>query len=348
MSKCQNHRYTSSILSSVAASIATSVIASLLLLLTLITNALANDEPPSEATDDNQTLATKGHYNSNELGWLDEFHDSFSVALDDSALWLNNRFADEEVQHTGSKAWARVIMGWEPKTGDLADFPLKFKIKVKLPNLKHNINLVFSDNEIEDFNRLPLETSRPADDSLRSRDFSAAIQLLHKVSEHAYFRSRLGIGSSQIYGRSSYRWKKKITEVLTLTVEPSLEYYVEDGLGARFLTELSYYPNDSSEIRGSYSLWDREELEEPRWKKAIYHLTKFDEKSTLISGVLVRGVTSPNYRDEKITVSTRYRRHALRKWLFFEVEPFIDYERDDDYKSRWGIALRVGGYFGYH
>lgn len=285
---------------------------------------------------------------SGDYPWLDEFHASFSTALDDSALWLNERFADDEVQFGGSKAWARMIMGWEPKTGDLSDFPLKFKVKVKLPNLKHNINLVFSDNEAEDFNRLPLETSRPASDSLDSKDFSAAIQLLHKVSEHSYFRSRLGISSAQIYTRSSYRWKEKFFDNLTLTVEPSLEYYIEDGAGYRFLTELSYFPSDSSEVRASYSIWDREELPEPRWKKAIYHLNKLDDSSTLITGVLVNGVTSPNYRDEKVTVSTRYRRHALRKWLFFEVEPFVDFERHEDYKSRWGVALRVGGYFGYH
>jgi hypothetical protein len=284
---------------------------------------------------------------TSERAWLDDFHDSFAEVLDNSAFWLNSRFAEDDVQHVGSKAWARVSMGWEPKTGDLADFPLKFKIKVKLPNLKHNVNLVFSDNEEEDFNRLPLETSRPTNDSLSSRDFSAAIQLLHKVSEHSYFRSRIGLGSRQIYGRTSYRWKKELLKDVTFTVEPSLEYYLNDGAGYRFLTELSYFPSQASEIRASYSIWDREELAEPRWKNALYHLIKLDENSTLITGVLITGVTSPSYRDEKVTLSTRYRRHAFRKWLFFEVEPFVDYERDDNYKSSWGVALRVGGYFGY-
>lgn len=286
---------------------------------------------------------------SSEFEWLDDFHDSFSEALDDSALWLNDHFVDDcadPLRHN-SKAWARVIMGWEPRAGDWSKFPLKFKVKVRLPNLKHKVNLVFSDNEEEDFNRLPLETSRPAADSLDKRDFSAAIQLLHKSNEHAYFRSRIGIGSAQLYGRSAYRWKKKFGDNMVLNIEPALDYYMNDGLGYRFLTELSYFPNPSTEIRTFYSIWDRKKFDTPHWKKAVYHLTKLDNKSTLITGILVDGVTKPDYRDEKVTLSTRWRRHALRKWLFFELEPFIDFERQKDYDSTWGIALRVGGYFGY-
>lgn len=311
-------------------------------------------QSPAVAIDDNDN--GNGHLNegdfSSEFEWLDDFHDNFSGALDDSALWLNNQFSDEQFtdksQHQSTKAWARVIMGWEPKVGDLSKFPLKFKVKVNLPNLKRKINLVFSDNEAEDFDRLPLETSRPASDSLHGRDFSAAIQLLHKSTEHSYFRSRIGIGSAQIYARTSHRWKKKFNDNFVLNVEPSLEYYMKDGAGYRFLTELSYFPNPSSEIRAFYSIWDRESFSAPKWKKAVYHLTKLNAKNTLISGILVNGVTSPDYRDEKVTISTRLRRHALRKWLFFEVEPFIDFERQDQYKSRWGVSLRVGGYFGYN
>jgi hypothetical protein len=288
---------------------------------------------------------------SSEFGWLDEFHTSFSGALDDSALWLNEKFIDEEQQQVnrpGSKAWARVIVGWEPKEGDWSKVPLKFKVKVNLPNLKHKMNLVFSDNEAEDFNRLPLETSRPADDSLHGRDFGAAIQLLHKSTEHSYFRSRIGIGSAQLYVRTSHRWKRKFGDNLVWNIEPSLEYYMKDGAGYRFLTELSYFPDAKSEIRGFYSLWDREDFDTPRWKKAAFHLTKLDHKNTLITSILVNGVTSPDYRDEKITISTRWRRHTLRKWLFFELEPFVDFERKEDYDARWGIALRIGGFFGYN
>lgn len=314
-------------------------------------SSVTDDLEPCEETDQQANQDVLRHEDfSNLYPWLDTFHDEFSNALDDSALWINDQFSHEQHNHNNgdSKAWARVIMGWEPKEGDLSKFPLKFRVKVKLPNLKHRVNLIFSDNETEDYGRLPLETSRPADDSLSGRDFSAAIQLLHKSDEHAYFRSRIGIGNAQIYARSSYRYKESFfDDSFVVSVEPSIDYFMEDGLGYRFLAQASYFPSSNSELRAFYSLWDREKFYTPKWKKAIYHLTKLDNKSTLITGVLVNGVKKPDYRDEKITLSTRIRRHALRRWLFFEVEPFLDFERQDDYKTRWGVALRVGGYFGY-
>ncbi|MFT4924503.1 MAG: hypothetical protein ACI8WB_000581, partial [Phenylobacterium sp.] len=91
-------------------------------------DSLEPDENEPEASTplpDSTTVYSKDYL------WLDDFHDSFSAVLDDSAGWLNQRFASEDVQYNNSKAWARVIMGWEPKTGDLSDFPVKFKVKVK-------------------------------------------------------------------------------------------------------------------------------------------------------------------------------------------------------------------------
>ena len=314
-----------------------------------IPSSETTEEPNEENQVQKEQTTLSAEDFSEEFPWLDDFHDGLSDKLDDTASWINEQFDEEHIghNHIGSKTWARIIMGWEPKEGELNKFPLKFKIKMRVPNLKHKINLVFSDNQASDDNLLPLEQARPTDESLHSRDFGAAIQLLHKSTEHSYFRSRIGIGSSQIYARTSHRWKKKFSDNFTVSIEPSIEYYMEDGLGYRFLVQSSYFPNESSEIRGFYSIWDREEYATPKWKKAIYHLSKLDAKSTLITGVIVNGVTEPDYRDEKVTFSTRYRRHALRRWLFFEVEPFLDFERQDDYTSRWGVALRVGGYFGY-
>lgn len=292
--------------------------------------------------------ALKAEDFTSELPWLDDFHNGFANILDNSTAWLNNQFdAHQQADPVKPKAWAKLILGWEPKEGRLNKFPLKFKIKMRIPNLKNRVNLIFSDNELANHNRLPLEQARPTDENLDKKDFSAAIQLLHSTTDHSYFRSRLGIASGQIYARSAYHWQKKYKDAFSISIEPSFEYYIKDGFGYRWLTQLSYFPNDNSELRAFYSIWDRESFTHVQWKKALYHLTKLDAKSTLISGVLVNGVTGPIYRDEKVTISIRYRRHTFRRWLFYEVEPFFDFEREDNHENRFGIALRVGGYFGY-
>jgi len=45
-------------------------------------------------------------------------------------------------------------------------------------------------------------------------------------------------------------------------------------------------------------------------------------------------------------ISLRWRKNALRKWFFYEVEPFILWRRDERFSASYGIALRVEGFFG--
>ena len=36
----------------------------------------------------------------------------------------------------------------------------------------------------------------------------------------------------------------------------------------------------------------------------------------------------------------------LRDWLYFEVEPFVLWLREEDFKTSYGVALRVEAYYG--
>ena len=48
---------------------------------------------------------------------------------------------------------------------------------------------------------------------------------------------------------------------------------------------------------------------------------------------------------DKYTLSYRYRFNALREWLFFEIEPFIEWPKDENFTTTPGIALRIEGFF---
>ena len=53
-----------------------------------------------------------------------------------------------------------------------------------------------------------------------------------------------------------------------------------------------------------------------------------------------RGCVADNYR-----LSYLYRANVYRKWIYFEVEPFLDWPEEDNYSTTLGIALRIEGYF---
>ncbi len=283
-----------------------------------------------------------------EYTWLDDFQDQFTQALNNSAVWMNSSFSDDQTLDESAKAWARVQVGMEPKSGDWSKYPVKFRLKVQLPSLEERVDLILSDNEIDDFERLPLESSRPHDNRSNSDDFSAAIRLIHSSDNNAYFASRLGFGRGSIYARSFYRWRKSFSNHWSLKLQPAIEYWPGEGFGLRQLTELNYLINSSNEIRMSHSIWHIESFESPLWKHGLYYLSQLDHNNALVAGVLYQGKTRDGYEKDRVTISVRWRQRAIRQWLFFEVEPFVDYDRENDFGSEIGVALRVEGFFGYH
>ena len=83
-----------------------------------------------------------------------------------------------------------------------------------------------------------------------------------------------------------------------------------------------------------------------RWDFQAPHL-QMDEKNALVYGLYIEGNSQPSYRPEEYLLSMRWRKNALREWLFFEIEPFLIWRREEQFNTSVGIALRVEGYFGH-
>lgn len=282
------------------------------------------------------------------------------ATMDWTANWIDGRFAESPDGKNKAKAWGHIQMGWEPREGEWLNFPIKFKVRATLPNLENKAELIFSDNEQEDLNRLPYETVRP--DALKSSEKSlgAAVRFLHSTSENLKMSSRLGWGDGQLYARSSVLWNKKwLADKLTFNIQPSLEYYVSDGGGGRLLADLGYAINPRNEIKLSYLYQDRESFEAPVWRNGLYSVSAISDEAALIFGLTVAGVAKPRYRPEFYKLSVRIRKKAIRSWIFIEAEPFVEFSRNqlgdefsqgqlyDDFERDIGIAIRIEAHYGF-
>ena len=280
--------------------------------------------------------------------------------MDWTANWLDGFFAEDAAGRNKAKAWGHVVIGWEPIEGEWENFPVKFKVRAKLPNLKNRVEIILSDNEQEDFKTLPYETVRPDAYKSSQRSLGAAVRFLHSVSENVRTSSRLGWGDSQVYARSQLSYRKKyFDKKVTLNLQPAIEYYVSDGWGARFLMDTGYEFNKEHEVRLNYALQDRESFDEPEWRTGLYSISALSEKSALIVGASSVGVVEPEYTPEFHKFSIRYRRKAIRSWIFLEVEPFVQFKREllsdefgltdqySEYERDIGITFRFEAHYGF-
>ena len=276
--------------------------------------------------------------------WLDTMHQTITSSVTTSALWFDDFFVlDEFKTHEDAHGEAIIRLGWEPRSRKVNVFDTRFKVRVKLPNLKNRADLVLSDYD-DDRVGNDIQASG-ADNFVDQNRFSLALRW--RSSPESGLSHRIGVGRRlQAFVKSRYRNSHMLTDKTILRWETSAYVYSNDGLGADFSWQLGYAATEKSMYRWNNYFYFRDRTSDWLWQHSVQKLTQFDEKNALIAGVYIEGLSRPNYRLDEYLISLRWRKNALRKWFFYEVEPFILWRRDERFSASYGIALRVEGFFG--
>lgn len=293
-----------------------------------------------------QDKEKNNYLSDNDYVWMKSLHQSISNTVYQSAVWFDNFFIDENIEQSSPKAHARIRLGWEPKASDLNDITSRFKVKVHLPHFKDKVDLILSDDEDFSQNNLPLGTQSNHQD-LNEENFEAAIRYTHRKEKNRFLETRVGISGGDIFVRSRIKRRFNVENAHSFKIEPSIYYFLNDGLGAKLLLEYDYQLHEKSQFRINYSIRASESFKGIRWKHGFYKLTQLQQQSASIIGLQVEGERAGEngFIVDKYTLSYRYRFNALKSWLFFEIEPFIEWEEEMNYDTTPGIALRVEGHF---
>lgn len=280
--------------------------------------------------------------------WLDDMHESLSERVGNSARWLDNFFAigDSTTQLPDARGEARVQLGWEPRSRKLNEFQSRVRVKVKLPKLKNRADLVLSDFD-EDLENAPVKAAQN-DVVPNQNEFNLALRWQSEKQEFGgRWSHRVGVGRGvQAFGRSSYTHVSPLGENSRIRWQVEGYLYSGDGLGSHLGAQYEYRLESGSLIRQDNNYYYRDETNDWFWQHSIQRLSAWGDNSAVIYGLYTEGVSQPNFRAEEYLTSVRWRRQALRQWLYFEVEPFVLWTRTEDFNPSYGVALRVEGFFG--
>ncbi|GGO65949.1 hypothetical protein [Bowmanella pacifica] len=279
--------------------------------------------------------------------WLDDLQLNVSDSIDATAMWFDEFFADETMPlNEKAHGEARIRLGWEPRSRAVNEFETRFRVRVSLPNMKHQTDLIFSDYD-EDEDAASVKAARNDAIDRRNR-FSMALRWTAKKSGDMNISHRIGVGRKlQPYVKSRIRKTFGLSDINNVNLEASVYYYTQDRFGSHLMAQYEHQLAGNDLFRFDNHFYFRDETDDWIWQHGWYKYSQWDEKTAMIYGLYLEGGTRPNYRIEEYLVSTRWRKNALRKWLFFEVEPFLLWRRDEDFKVSYGLALRVEGYFGH-
>ncbi len=278
--------------------------------------------------------------------WANSFHEKISNSVYQSAFWFDGFFSADENEQKPPKTSVKIRLGWLPKSNSLSEFKTRFRLKLSLPNLKNRADLILSDDSNDNLSELPLD-SFDASQTFGQESITAALRYVHKREDDNYTDSRIGISGGDIFYRVRHKrrfsWQKKHG----IKIEPSLYYFLKDGLGARLLLEYNYQASKSEQYRVNYYLRASDAFKGQEWKYALYRLKQLGNQRASAFSFVVDGRhgSVDGSLVDQYTVGYRYRFNALKTWLFFEIEPFVEWTKVDNFATTPGVALRVEGYF---
>lgn len=290
----------------------------------------------SQAVDnekDEGTMLTSIKQQSSDL------QDRLNTMMQDSASWLDNLATVSDKNIDGASATGYLQFSWIPRTADFSELDPKFKVRLSLPRWNEKIALVL-DNDDEDELLLDYEASS-LDTNHETEKVNIAIQYIKTFEKLPQVKFRVGLSRSQLYARSElkFRWKNKSN---TITVVPRMDYFNQDGWAPSIKGSL-IYPLTDSLLSFSTSLQKIQEEENSRQKIGLFHISKTANTGELVSGIQY---SNNEYSQESLLLSIRQRNLIYKNWMFFELEPFIEFKQENDYKREFGFALRLIAYYG--
>lgn len=294
-----------------------------------------------------EKFTIKGSPTQAEIDWMESLHSKVSNTVFRSAYWFDGFFTDDDTDdRERPDVNARIRVGWEPKARDWSEFDNKFRVRLKLPHFKDKFDLILSDDEEDNLEKLPLETVEPKT-QVNEDTFAAAVRFVYHHDDDQVSDTRVGISGGDIFVRARYKKRFSWQNTHGLRIEPSLYYFVDDGVGARLMLEYDYQINLRQQFRFNYSIRGSESFSGIRWKHGFYHLNQFSLYKAGALGLVVEGERNGEngFLIDKYTLSYRYRFNAYKPWLFFEIEPFFEWPEQENYTTTPGIAFRVEGYF---
>lgn len=302
-------------------------------------------EQPTKAQE-NDLIHHNLQKQQEDEGWMGDLHRTVSNSVYQSAFWFDSFFTNDDTEQQKPTTNARIRLSWEPKSRDLGEFNTRFRVKVKLPHFKDKVDVILSDDVEDDLNSLPLD--RPSINPDKNEEhFAAAVRYIVKKESDKITDTRIGITGGDIFVRARHRRNLTWKENHGFKIEPAVYYFLDDGLGAKLLLEYDYQVKPTQQIRFNYSIRGSESFSGIKWKHGLYNLNQLSQNTATIFGLQVEGERNGDrgFVIDKYTLSYRYRFNALKKWLFFEIEPFVEWPEKEDYSTTPGIALRVEGFF---
>ncbi len=327
---------------------------SLLSLLLLPVASLAATEEsstvPPAATDLN---LPEPEPNIPGVSGLTGFHSYFSHSVEDLSRRIDSFFgttrAYEESSGTYLLLRGSVIYG----RGGKIDYDGKVRAHLDLPNLSDRINLLIESEQPDQIDQTSQDaptTGTSLSQTVNDQSLAATLQYILQHKEFWDVRLQPGVKlhwPPDPYLRLRCRWLHPLSATWLSRVTFTPGWYSTRSWEARLRYDLERGTGNEALFRSSsQAVWLLDEPHNLLWSEVLFFSHPLSSRAWMAYDLGVSGVIEPEFEDSHYFASIRYRRDIHHGWVFLELKPQIDLDRNDDFKPDPSIALTLEMLFG--
>lgn len=307
-----------------------------------VNNVAQNNVEQKKGVEQKHENITKTKVIPTEQIWVDRWQRQLTQTFNLQAQTIDNWFIDAPNNKSNAGASGKIRFGWEPRTRNIGEFDTRFKIKFSLPSLTNKVDLLLSDDEDD-----ALENQVKISREIENRAQSTTLALRFYSPRFKNVSYRIGAGRrDQVFARATYRNLHSFSQQTNLLYDTQLNYYNRDYFGAEVGASLLYEHDGQKLDKLKHRWYYSDKHNEFKWHVEAQRYYRLDLQSTLVFTTFVQGKTQPNAHTEQVYMSAKLRSNPMRKWLFFEFEPFVLWLDKEGFEPSYGLALRFEAFYG--
>ncbi len=280
--------------------------------------------------------------------WMIRQEHAQSQRVQDLGAWADRTLSGSPEELPGNESYLRLGLAAEARTGKLADIEPETRFKVDLPTAEEKLRVVL---ESESEELVPLGERRRSrqltDDQRSDRDTTGALRYLSTISDTINLSNDVGARlrfPPDAFWRATAKGSWRLDD-WRLGARQRFYYFHQDGWGASTWLGLGKdIGNGWTFLTSSEAVWQHDERQFDLAQVFDFH-KRLNNRSELNPRFGVLGESRPSWRPTRYFADVTWRYRLYHDWLYGELIPSVEYERDNDFKEHTSLILRLEMFF---
>lgn len=273
--------------------------------------------------------------------WLKEYIDSLSYNVD--GFFIDTFFGDDVIDDDVSGSRAKLSFFTRRIIGQPVDYNYGISIKLVLPNTNERFNLLLQSSEEEEGER----ENNPIN-SVENVEYSTALRYVFQETERWKVNLDTGVRwglPPDPFSRLRFR-RYAYFDDFRFKATQSLFWSASDGIGEKTNFELNQPLNIDRLIRysGGAQYLLKDDYFNLNYGLELFH--ELNAKEVLAYYYRAAGDTIADTTFNNYGIGIRYRRKIYQDWVFAEVNPELETQRDNEYDITPVIMFRFEALIG--